>query len=93
MTSTRYFTDPEEKAKRIVNILQNADIDFCKAFWFLSEGELMKHLPSVVAASVAVSKIICIPTEPLSLMVDGKEINIPIPTSYLGEFINLFLYE
>lgn len=87
MTTTKFFTDPEEKAKRIVNISQNADIDFCKAFWFLSEGELMKHLPSVVAPSVGVSKVIHIPTEPLSLLVDGKEIDIPIPTSYIGRYV------
>ncbi|KAK9686035.1 Hormone-sensitive lipase (HSL) N-terminus [Popillia japonica] len=85
MTSTRYFTDPEEKAKRIVNISQNADIDFCKAFWFLSEGELMKHLPSVVAASVGVSKVIHIPTEPLNLLVNEEEIEIPVPTSHIGK--------
>lgn len=87
MTSTRYFTDPEEKAKRIVNISQNADIDFCKAFWFLSEGELMKHLPSVVAASVGVSKVIHIPTEPLTLLVDEEEIEIPVPTSHIGGYV------
>lgn len=84
MTTTKYFTDPEERAKRVVNISQNAEIDFCKAFWFLSESELMHHLPAVVAPSVAVSKIIHLPPEPFTLTVDGKEIEVPVPKSHIG---------
>ncbi|CAG9766982.1 unnamed protein product [Ceutorhynchus assimilis] len=84
MTTTKYITDPEQRAKRIVNISQNADVDFCKSFWFLSESELMNQLPSVVSPNVAVCKVISIAPEPLSLNVDGTDIEIPVPTSYLG---------
>lgn len=84
MTTTKYITDPEQRARRIVNISQNADIDFCKAFWFLSESELMNHVPNVVSPSVAVSKVIHIPPEPLTLLINEEEIAVPVPTSYLG---------
>ncbi|KAL1506347.1 hypothetical protein ABEB36_005730 [Hypothenemus hampei] len=84
MTTTKYLTDPEQRAKRIVNISQSADVDFCKAFWFLSESELMSHLPSVVSPAVAVCKVIVIAPEPLTLTVNGKEIEIPIPLSHIG---------
>ncbi|XP_076257350.1 hormone-sensitive lipase isoform X1 [Rhynchophorus ferrugineus] len=84
MTTTKYITDPEQRAKRIVNISQNADVDFCKAFWFLSESELMNQLPSVVSPTVAVCKVINISPEPLHIVVEGKEIEVPVPTSYLG---------
>lgn len=86
MTSAKFMNDPEERAKRIVNIYKNAEVDFCKAFWFLSEGEIMKHLPSVIAHDVAVSKVIYIPTEPLGIEINGMEIDVPLPLSHIGKF-------
>lgn len=44
----------------------------------------MHHLPSVVAQTVAVSKIIELPPEPLTLTIDGKEIQVPVPNSHIG---------
>ncbi|XP_050315776.1 hormone-sensitive lipase isoform X2 [Anthonomus grandis grandis] len=84
MTTTKYITDPEQRAKRIVNISQSAEVDFCKSFWFLSESELMNQLPSVISPSVAVCKVISIAPEPFSLEIDGKQVEVPVPTSYLG---------
>ncbi|ENN72419.1 hormone-sensitive lipase isoform X2 [Dendroctonus ponderosae] len=84
MTTTKYITDPEQRAKRIVNISQSADVDFCKSFWFLSESELMNQLPSVVCPSVAVSKLIIIAPEPLVLNIGGKDVEIPVPTAHIG---------
>uniref|UniRef100_A0A1A9W7R9 Small subunit processome component 20 homolog n=1 Tax=Glossina brevipalpis TaxID=37001 RepID=A0A1A9W7R9_9MUSC len=99
-TSGKYLINPEVKARRIVNLSQNAKIDFCKSFWFLAESEIMHKLPSVVAASVKINQLIEIPTEPLQLPCvgnsnkkprsrkkQGKEIewvDIPIPTAHLG---------
>ncbi|CAG9822960.1 unnamed protein product [Phaedon cochleariae] len=85
MSTTKFLTDPEERAKRIVNISQNAEVDFCKAFWFLAETELLNQLPSIVSSSVAISKIIHLPPEPLTITtMDGREIDIPVPSSFLG---------
>lgn len=89
LTTTKYITDPEQRAKRIVNISQSADVDFCKAFWFLSENELMSQLPSVVSPTVAVCKVIVIAPEPLTLTVDGKEIEIPVPSSHIGKWFSI----
>ena len=36
--SIKYVSDPEAKARRIVNVSQRADISFCKAFWLLNES-------------------------------------------------------
>lgn len=90
MTTTKFLADPEERGKRIVNISKNANIDFLKSFWFLSESELMGQLPSVVADSVEVCKVIQIPPEPLSLQINGKTIQIPIPSSHIGEIFSIF---
>lgn len=83
-TTAKYLTDPEERARRIVNITQNADVDFIKSFWSLTEGELMNQVPTVVGQNVAISKIIQIPPEPLTITVDDKEVEIPIPESHIG---------
>lgn len=91
MTTTKYLADPEERAKRIVNISKNANIDFLKSFWFLSESELMGQLPAVVAESVDICKVIQLPPEPLVLTINGKDIEVPVPSSHIGNFI-LFVF-
>lgn len=86
MNTTKYLTDPEQRAKRIVNISQNAEVDFCKAFWFLAESELLTQLPSIASPSVAISRVIHIPPEPLSIIKeDGTEIDVPVPSSHIGK--------
>lgn len=87
LTSTRYLSDPDLRGRRIVNISRNADVHFCKAFWFLSEGELMKHVPAVVAQRVAVCKVINIPTEPLMVEAadgSGREVEVAVPNAHIG---------
>ncbi|XP_020716747.1 hormone-sensitive lipase isoform X1 [Ceratitis capitata] len=66
-TGSKYFLNPEQCARRIVNISQNAKIDFCKAFWFLAESEMMHTIPTIVGSSVKVNRVIDIPSEPLQL--------------------------
>ncbi|XP_036332925.1 hormone-sensitive lipase [Rhagoletis pomonella] len=66
-TGSKYFLNPEQCARRIVNISQNAKIDFCKAFWFLAESEMMHTIPTIVGSSVKVNRVIEIPPEPLQL--------------------------
>ncbi|XP_053692316.1 hormone-sensitive lipase isoform X2 [Sabethes cyaneus] len=85
-TSTKYMLDPELRARRIVNISQNSNVDFCKAFWFLAESELMHSLPSFVGFKVKVSRVITIPPEPIALKAEKSDriIEIPVPKSYSG---------
>ncbi|RZC40443.1 hormone-sensitive lipase [Asbolus verrucosus] len=84
MATSKYVNDPEQRARRIVNISQNADVDFCKAFWFLSENELMTNMPYVVSPNVAVSRIINLPPEPFTININGQEIDVPVPASHIG---------
>lgn len=84
-SSGKYLWNPEQRAKRIVNISQNASIDFCKSFWFLAESELMQAIPSIVGSSLKVNKVIQIPCEPIYLpKCEGDNIQIPPPSSHLG---------
>lgn len=84
-TGGQYLIDPEMRARRIVNISQSASIEFCKAFWFLAESEIMKRVPSLMSPPVAVNKLITIPPEPITVMtMDGKETTVLPPTVHIG---------
>ncbi|XP_037948822.1 hormone-sensitive lipase-like [Teleopsis dalmanni] len=96
-TGGKYFLNPELRARRIVNISQNAKIEFCKSFWFLAESELMHMIPSIVGSSIKVNRMIQIPAEPLQLprvqsnspttdvnQNSSKFVDIPVPSSHLG---------
>uniref|UniRef100_A0A1Y1LC87 Hormone-sensitive lipase n=1 Tax=Photinus pyralis TaxID=7054 RepID=A0A1Y1LC87_PHOPY len=84
-TTAKYILDPEERSKRVIKIFQYAPVDFCKSFWFLSESELMKQMPLVIGHSVAVSKLIQIPPQPLVLNTGDGDISVPVPYSYIGK--------
>ena len=38
LNSGKYTVNPELRAKMIVNVTQKTNMDFCKAFWSLTEG-------------------------------------------------------
>lgn len=86
-TGGKYYWNPELRARRIVNLSKFAGIDFCKAFWSLTEGELMYALPNVFGVKIKVNRLITIPPEPLemeSISVANEFIQIPVPSSHLG---------
>ncbi|XP_023162160.2 hormone-sensitive lipase [Drosophila hydei] len=96
-SSGKYLMNPELRARRIVNISQNAKIDFCKSFWFLAESELMHKLPSIVGSSIKVNRTIELPAEPLRLPARVQQtdntsdtenelhfVDIPVPSAHLG---------
>ncbi|XP_028177803.1 hormone-sensitive lipase isoform X3 [Ostrinia furnacalis] len=84
-TGGQYLIDPEMRARRIVNISQSASVEFCKAFWFLAESEIMKRVPSLMSSTVAVNKLITIPPEPITVTTtEGKEVTVLPPTVHIG---------
>lgn len=84
--SFKYVSDPEAKARCLVNISQNADISFCKAFWLLNESGIAQIYPSIVMPTLAINQIISIPPEEINLItLENNTISIPIPTSHIGK--------
>ncbi|XP_046431471.1 hormone-sensitive lipase isoform X1 [Neodiprion fabricii] len=84
--SLKYLVDPEARARRIVNISQCADINFCKDFWLLNETDLVQRLPAMMMPTLAVNQMISIPPEELVLESEnGAMVSIPVPCSHLGE--------
>jgi hormone-sensitive lipase len=85
ITGSKYLLDPELRARRIVNIAQYSDVEFCKSFWQLAETDVMQHLHTLVSASIAVNREISIPPEPIKMQgVNGKEVIVPTPSSHIG---------
>uniref|UniRef100_A0A1B0CEX7 BHLH domain-containing protein n=2 Tax=Lutzomyia longipalpis TaxID=7200 RepID=A0A1B0CEX7_LUTLO len=85
-TSGKFLLDPELRARRVVNLSQNSDVHFCKAFWFLAESEIMYSVPSVIGTAIKVNKVVRIPPETLKLLKSAGDgfVEIPIPLSHLG---------
>ncbi|CAF4875604.1 unnamed protein product [Pieris macdunnoughi] len=84
-TGGQYLIDPELRARRIVNISQSASVEFCKAFWFLTESEIMRRVPSLMSTTVAVNKLITITPQPLVVAtVGGEEKTVLPPNSHIG---------
>ncbi|XP_048483269.1 hormone-sensitive lipase isoform X2 [Plutella xylostella] len=92
-TGGQYLLDPELRARRIVNISQSASVDFCKAFWFLAESEIMKRVPSLMSSTVAVNRVITIPPEPVTVStLAGESLTVSPPTVHIGlQSLNLRL--
>lgn len=53
----RFVLNPEERARRISDVITNADISFCKSFWGLTEGPLLQVTNHNFAPSVRFRKI------------------------------------
>ncbi|XP_014288475.1 hormone-sensitive lipase [Halyomorpha halys] len=85
LRGSKYWVDPEVRAKRIVNIAKYASVDFCKNYWFLGEVEIMQRIPSIMLPSLQVNKLIMLDPVPLVIEnVYGKNIDIPIPSAHIG---------
>lgn len=86
-TGGKYYWNPELRSRRIVHLSHFAGIDFCKAFWSLTENELMYALPNVFGTKIKVNRLITIPPEPLEMESTGtpsRMVQIPVPSSHSG---------
>lgn len=83
--SGKYFFDSEARARRIVNISQNAGVEFCKAFWFLAENKFMYSLPVLYGGRVRINRVFQIPPESMQIQTkSGEFIDVPLPCSHIG---------
>jgi hormone-sensitive lipase len=58
-SGTRYMLNPELRAQKMSEIMKNANVEFCKAFWQLTETSIAQVL------NILVFRIIGIITEPI----------------------------
>ena len=77
-SSTKYIMDPELRAKKISHVMKNANVEFCKAFWQLTETSIVQMGSNLVTPTLAVNVIKRIGlSAPLRLprVKDGVEMN------------------
>ena len=77
-SSTKYIMDPELRAKKISHVMKNANVEFCKAFWQLTETSIVQMGSNLVTPTLAVNVIKRIGlSAPLKLprVKDGVEMN------------------
>lgn len=81
----KYTLNPEARANHIVDVTQNASLDFLKAFWSLNEGDLLKRVPQWICPSLEVCEVVTVPAERQRLpSADGSAwVDIPVPSSHL----------
>ncbi|XP_071806435.1 hormone-sensitive lipase-like [Asterias amurensis] len=82
---SRYLTNPEARAKQIVSVTNKSDIRFCKAFWSITEGDVIADMCNLMAGTVAINKLIQI--QPHTFELDGEEgepVTIVPPCAHTG---------
>ncbi|VDO26830.1 unnamed protein product [Onchocerca flexuosa] len=84
LNSPRFILSPEQRAKRIVKVTREADIEFCRSFWNLSE--FGSHVPRIFCPNMAINELREISWVGSITMAtaDGGTVKIPEPSSYTG---------
>ncbi|CAI2356887.1 unnamed protein product [Caenorhabditis sp. 36 PRJEB53466] len=80
----RFFLSPEQRAERIIKVTKEADIDFCKGFWNLSE--LSNNMPKFFCPNMALNELREVPLEgPIPMEGKcGEFVMVPEPTAHTG---------
>ncbi|XP_058136297.1 hormone-sensitive lipase isoform X2 [Dasypus novemcinctus] len=86
-TSGRFAIDPELRGAEFERITQNLDVHFWKAFWNITEIEVLSSLANMASTTVRVSRLLSLPPEPLEmpLTADPKlKVTISPPVAHTG---------
>ncbi len=89
---TKYIMDPESRAKKMSHVMRNANVEFCKAFWQLTETSIVEVGAKLLTGNVTVNVLKRIELAPLKLPkvkensstdTDVNEfVQIDLPTNY-----------
>uniref|UniRef100_A0A4W5Q1H1 Lipase E, hormone sensitive type n=1 Tax=Hucho hucho TaxID=62062 RepID=A0A4W5Q1H1_9TELE len=86
-TSGKYAIDPELRGAEFERITQNLDVHFWKAFWNITETEVLSSLASMTSTQVKVNRALSVPPVPfdLPLMADPHlTVTIEAPSAHTG---------
>ncbi|XP_006103661.1 hormone-sensitive lipase isoform X1 [Myotis lucifugus] len=86
-TGGRFAIDPELRGAEFERITQNLDVHFWKAFWNITEIEVLSSLANMASATVRVSRLLSLPPEAfeMPLTTDPKlTVTIPPPLAHMG---------
>ncbi|CEF68232.1 Hormone-sensitive lipase [Strongyloides ratti] len=80
VNSAKYMISPEERALKIVDIIKEADIEFCKGFWNLPEYATIPKWLGIVMAVCEMRSIETLYNLTLET-IEGEKVVIPIPST------------
>uniref|UniRef100_A0A8D0VWM4 Hormone-sensitive lipase n=1 Tax=Sus scrofa TaxID=9823 RepID=A0A8D0VWM4_PIG len=86
-TSGRFAIDPELRGAEFERIIQNLDVHFWKAFWNITEIEVLSSLANMASATVRVSRLLSLPPKAfeMPLTADPKlTVTISPPLAHTG---------
>nr|XP_031312854.1 hormone-sensitive lipase isoform X2 [Camelus dromedarius] len=86
-TSGRFAIDPELRGAEFERIIQNLDVHFWKAFWNITEIEVLSSLANMASATVRVSRLLSLPPKAfeMPLTADPKlMVTISPPLAHTG---------
>ncbi|XP_045298173.1 hormone-sensitive lipase isoform X2 [Leopardus geoffroyi] len=86
-TSGRFAIDPELRGAEFERIIQNLDVHFWKAFWNITEIEVLSSLANMTSTTVRVSRLLSLPPEAfeMPLTADPKlTVTISPPLAHTG---------
>ncbi|KAJ0065790.1 hypothetical protein NL108_000001, partial [Boleophthalmus pectinirostris] len=86
-TSGKYAIDPELRGAEFERITQNLDVHFWKAFWNITETEVLSSLASMTSTTVKVNRALSVPPIPFDLPLvanHGASVTIAPPSAHIG---------
>ncbi|KAA0703295.1 Hormone-sensitive lipase [Triplophysa tibetana] len=86
-TSGKYAIDPELRGQEYERITQNLDVHFWKAFWNITETQILSSLVSMTATQVKVNRALSVPPEPFDLPLAAdptRMVTVSPPSSHVG---------
>ncbi|XP_072316017.1 hormone-sensitive lipase isoform X2 [Eucyclogobius newberryi] len=86
-TSGKYAIDPELRGAEFERITQNLDVHFWKAFWNITETEVLSSLASMTSTTVKVNRALSIPPIPFDLPLVANHrasVTIAPPSAHIG---------
>uniref|UniRef100_A0A3B4B259 Hormone-sensitive lipase n=1 Tax=Periophthalmus magnuspinnatus TaxID=409849 RepID=A0A3B4B259_9GOBI len=85
--SGKYAIDPELRGAEFERITQNLDVHFWKAFWNITETEVLSSLASMTSTTVKVNRALSVPAIPFDLPLaanHGASVTIAPPSAHIG---------
>uniref|UniRef100_A0A8D0A742 Hormone-sensitive lipase n=1 Tax=Sander lucioperca TaxID=283035 RepID=A0A8D0A742_SANLU len=86
-TSGKYAIDPELRGAEFERITQNLDVHFWKAFWNITETEVLSSLASMTSTQVKVNRTLSVPAVPFDLPLAANHrasVTIAPPSAHIG---------
>ncbi|KAK7886871.1 hypothetical protein WMY93_026492 [Mugilogobius chulae] len=86
-TSGKYAIDPELRGAEFERITQNLDVHFWKAFWNITETEVLSSLASMTSTTVKVNRALSVPPTPFDLPLAANHktsVTIAPPSAHIG---------